>query len=102
MAAGIWQLLPLHIEMVLLGWTVQLAMGVAYWIAPRLPDRRGRGHPLPGWIAFALLNVGVLSAGLGQFIDNLTILAVLGRAAEFMAVGVFAVHLWPRIRPSAT
>ena len=29
----IWTLLPLHIEVVLVGWIVQLAMGVVYWMS---------------------------------------------------------------------
>ena len=29
------RLLPMHVEFVLVGWTVQLAMGVAFWILPR-------------------------------------------------------------------
>ena len=31
----LWRLLRPHIEFVLLGWTMQLAMGVAFWIMPR-------------------------------------------------------------------
>ena len=30
----IWILLPAHIESVLFGWTVQLVMGMAFWILP--------------------------------------------------------------------
>ena len=32
-----WRLLPLHVELLLFGWLVQLTMGVAYWILPRTP-----------------------------------------------------------------
>ena len=31
----IWLLLPSHIEFLLIGWIVQLALGVAFWILPR-------------------------------------------------------------------
>ena len=31
----LWRLLSLHIELLLFGWTVQLVMGVAFWIFPR-------------------------------------------------------------------
>ena len=34
-----WSLLPVHVELMLFGWLVQLAMGVAYWILPRTPAR---------------------------------------------------------------
>lgn len=34
-APFVWRLLPLHIEASLVGWVVQLVMGVAYWMFPR-------------------------------------------------------------------
>lgn len=38
---ALWRLLPAHAEFLLLGWTLQLALGVAYWILPRFGTRRG-------------------------------------------------------------
>ena len=48
LAAGPWvsRLVPIHAEFLLVGWTVQLVLGVAYWILPRL--RHGRGARQPG------------------------------------------------------
>jgi hypothetical protein len=34
-AGPVWQLLPLHNEFMLIGWTTQFAMGVAFWILSR-------------------------------------------------------------------
>ena len=41
----VWRLWSIHVEVTLVGWIVQLAMGVAFWIMPRfarLPNKYGR------------------------------------------------------------
>src|SRR5512143_2238249 len=95
----ILRLLPLHIEFVLIGWTLQLGMGVAFWILPRFSREPRYGNETLGWLAYALLNIGVLSAGLGQWLSAPSIIPWLGRVAEGLAVLSFAAHAWPRIKP---
>ena len=93
------RLLPLHIEFVLFGWTLQLAMGIAFWILPRVSHEPRYGNQTFGWLAFILLNVGVLCAGLGQWLGADPLVALLGRLAEAGAVIFFLGHAWPRVRP---
>lgn len=87
---------PLHAEMLLIGWMVQLAMGVAYWILPRFGTGPGRGKEWSAWGAVAVLNFGVLAAGLGQSFE-LSGMALLGRAAEMLAAMTLGFHLWLRV-----
>lgn len=94
---ALWRLLPAHIEFVLFGWTVQLVMGVGFWIFPRF--RRSRGNVTPAWLAFWLLNAGVWLAGIGPALGAPAIVLLLGRLAEAIAVAAFAMHAWPRIKP---
>ena len=99
--AEVWRLWPVHVELALVGWIVQLTMGVAFWIMPRfarLPNRYGRRTTF-AWAAFGLLNAGVLAVSAGQWWTALDVLAPAGRAAELAAVGLFVAHLWPRIKP---
>ena len=49
------RLVPLHIEYLLLGCLVQLALGVAFWVLPRFRSGAERGQEAPPWVAFALL-----------------------------------------------
>jgi hypothetical protein len=98
----LWRLLPAHIEMVLFGWTVQLAMGVAFWILPRFSVGPERGDERPAWVAFLLLNAGVLLVGLGGALDAPGWSLVVGRVAEAGAALAFSVHAWPRIKPLFT
>jgi hypothetical protein len=93
----VWRLLPLHIELMLLGWTVQLAMGVAFWILPRFG--RSRGNERAAWAAFVLINAGVWIAGIGAMLGASAIITLIGRLAEAGGGIAFAIHAWPRIRP---
>ncbi len=96
----VWRLLPAHIEFLLLGWTVQLAMGVAFWILPRFSS--SRGNEKAAWLAFVLLNTGVWLAGVGPLLGAAGWVVLLGRVAEAGAAAAFAFHAWPRIKPLST
>lgn len=97
-APMLWRLLPMHIEFVLVGWTVQLALGVAFWAFPRFARGPTRGDERLVWVAYGLLNTGILSVSLSLWLTG-PIGFPLGRLAEFIAVALFALQLWPRVKP---
>jgi hypothetical protein len=105
---GMWRqwLQPTHGHMLFVGWFVQFAIGIAYWLLPRK-----RRPELPvGYqenLAFAgctLLNVGLLLRVVGEPMErignagslSMTILA-LSAITQVGAVLVFISQLWPRI-----
>ena len=90
---------PLHAELLLMGWTVQLAFGVAYWILPRFRHGRERGHEWLAWSAFVLINVGTVLAGAGRSVAGWETGALAGRCAEGLAAVAFAAHAWGRVKP---
>jgi len=92
------RLLPLHIELLLFGWTLQLGMGIAFWILPRFSREPRYGDMRLGWAAFALINFGVWCVGAGQWLNAPLSIILLGRAAEVLAVVCFARHAWPRVK----
>jgi len=94
--APVWYLFPLHMEFLLAGWLVQLAMGVAFWIIPRFSRASPRGPVGLIWASFALLNAGILTTAL-QFWFPATV--AVGRVAEVGAAILFLVSSWRRIRP---
>jgi len=96
---GVWQLLPMHIEFLVFGWMVQLAMGVAFWIFPRFRFGSRRGNVPAAWIALVLLNAGVWLAGAGPALNTPALVPFLGRIAEAGAALAFAAHAWPRVKP---
>ncbi|MBP8001336.1 MAG: hypothetical protein KA314_25860 [Chloroflexi bacterium] len=93
-----WRLLPAHMEILLLGWTVQLALGVAFWILPRLPQG-GRGDTRGAWVAYACLNSGVWLVILSNWLTLPPFWLFFGRVLEAVAIVAFVRHIWPRIIP---
>ncbi|MBI3393801.1 MAG: hypothetical protein HY039_11560 [Nitrospirae bacterium] len=96
----LWRFFDAHVEFLLIGWTVQLAMGVAFWMLPRFAGGTSRGNEPAAWTAFFLVNAGVLLAGFGSFFGLPRAVSLTGRVFEVGAALAFAVHAWPRIRPS--
>ncbi len=86
-----------HAELVLVGWMVQLTIGVAYWILPKFPRRPVRGPSWPVVAALVLLNAGVVAAGLAS-LQGWRELVVVARFAELAAVMSFALSTWPRVK----
>jgi hypothetical protein len=97
--ASLWAVLPAHIEFLLLGWMVQLAFGVAFWILPRFGRGPRRGEVRLAWAALVLLNLGVLAVALAGVFPAWSWLAPAGRVGEALAVLAFALHAWPRVKP---
>jgi len=95
---SIWTFLPVHIEFSFMGWMIQLAMGVAFWILPRFSSHPIRGDERLSWLAFFLMNLGIWMVVLQIFIP-LQWLTLMGRTLELLGVGLFAVGNWRRIKP---
>lgn len=104
LAPWLWTLRPGHVQILLFGWIVQLACGVAIWILPRLDSAGDRGNLGLAWLGYGALNGGVLLAALHG-----PLAAALGArlgwmpaaAAALYLVAALAVvaHLWRRVVP---
>ena len=104
----LWLLRASHIHMLLVGWTVQLACGVAYWILPRLDNSGSRGDERPVWVYYGAINGGVM---LGAIYEPLASFAgqagvdvpyIAMGALYLIAAAAFLIHAWPRITPFRT
>ena len=95
--SSLWRLLPMHIEFLLFGWTMQFIFGVAFWVLPRFENERP--HEWLVWVAGTLLNMGVLSVGVGSWLAASPVIIVIGRASELVAVIAFVIHVYPRVKP---
>lgn len=96
-APWLWAWRPAHIEFLLMGWILQLTMGMAFWILPRFwqqPRRPNEGYAAA---AFVLLNLGIwlVVAGTTFRAGNWALLS--GRIVEVGAVLAFAGHAWGRV-----
>jgi hypothetical protein len=99
----LWTLRTAHIHMLLVGWTVQLACGVAFWILPRLDARGSRGDERLVWGCYAALNSGVVLGALHDPLAALVawpgwdVLLVLMGLLYLLVAALFVRHAWPRI-----
>lgn len=90
----LWTLYPFHIECLQVGWLFHLTLGTAYWILPRIQRKRPR--KALAWRAFVLMNVGIGLFCMCTLAGSRWLL--LARSCEFLALFLFVLHLWPRIR----
>lgn len=93
----LWSWLPAHIEFLLVGWILQLTMGVAFWILPRFwkPPHRPKESYIQ--FAFLLLNLGIWLVVAGTTFRAGDWVFFAGRAAEVGAIIFFVLHGWLRI-----
>lgn len=96
------RLRAMHVEFLLVGWTIQLVMGVAIWIFPRfrlsvLPY----GREWLAWLAFGCVNAGVWLVAVGSLAPSGSgaFLVLAGRLAEIGAAAALMGNLWGRVRP---
>lgn len=90
---------PLHAELLLIGWTLQLALGVAWWILPRFRSGPERGGDGLAWASFLLLNAGMMTTGVAGSLGGLAVWTATGRSVELLAAVIFASQAWPRVKP---
>lgn len=94
-----------HVHLMLLGWTVQFACGVAIWILPRLDAAGTRGAMWIAWLCYGALNGAVLlatlSAPFAGMVGRERVAWMTPVAAFLLVVGIaaFIGHVWRRIRP---
>lgn len=105
---GQWRLwlAPSHGHVLFVGWFLQFALGIAYWLLPR---KRQPALPLgypegPALAATLALNLGLLLRVLGEPFErtgnasDLTLaLLVASSVLQVAAVAVYVAQLWPRI-----
>ena len=97
-APSFWEALPAHIEFLLIGWIIQLILGVAFWILPRFGHESTRGNERLAWLSYILINAGIWMVFLSPLFHELPWLPVLGRLMETGAALLFVLHAWPRIK----
>ena len=95
----IWKLLNSHMEIMVFGWTIQLIMGVTFWILPRFSNRDNRyGAEYLAWWSFYLINSGVVLTVVADWY-SLNWLASIGRLCILFAIVSFAIMIAPRVKP---
>ena len=94
---ALWGWLPIHIEFLLIGWLLQLILGMAFWILPRFWQAPRRGRVTGAYAAFILLNAGILMSMGARLFTGSGWWLVLGRLFELAAILAIAHASWSRI-----
>jgi hypothetical protein len=107
---GTWQswFSPTHGHILFVGWFLQFAVGVGYWLLPR---KRSSELPLGyredvALAAYLLLNAGLVLRVIAEPLQRdghdaalLDWLLAASSALQFAAIAIIAVQLWHRILP---
>lgn len=93
----LWALLPLHIEFAFTGWMIQLTMGIAFWILPRFSSGAPRGNEQLSWLAFLLLNSGILFTAMDIPLE-MPWLILIGRILQVVGLISFVFGNWRRVK----
>jgi hypothetical protein len=107
---GQWRrwLAPGHGHMLFVGWFLQFALGIAYWLLPRKrSDQRPVGYrEEPAFLAVAALNLGLVSRVLAEAVEraghasNLTLsVLAISAALQVLAALICVAQIWPRVAP---
>ena len=99
-------LLPVYWHMLVMGWITQTIMGVSIWMFPRKHRDKQEREKLLCWLAFGLLNTGLilrflfepfLSITMGNYAINLLI--VVSSVFQVLAIVAYILEILPRLQP---
>ena len=110
LAPGDWRrwFAPTHGHILFVGWFLQFAVGIGYWLLPRkrTADRPLGYHERWAFVAFALLNSGLLARIIaepaerigegGRFVDAML---AASSVLQLAAIVIVARQIWGRITP---
>jgi heme/copper-type cytochrome/quinol oxidase subunit 1 len=95
---------PLKFHFLMLGWVLQLIFGVIYWMFPKASQERPRGHEGRNWLAFILINMGLLLRSITEPFNTIYPSPTLGfflaasGLAQWLGVSMFVLEAWPRVK----
>jgi len=95
--SAIWILLPIHIEVTIFGWIIQLTLGTAYYMLPRFLEGQPRGYSSLAYLMIVSLNLGIIFVIADSLLSFALPFDLAGRIFELTAVGLFVVLHWNRI-----
>uniref|UniRef100_A0A7C1JS19 Uncharacterized protein n=1 Tax=Caldilinea aerophila TaxID=133453 RepID=A0A7C1JS19_9CHLR len=97
-------LAPVYFHLFMVGWVMQLIVGVAYWMFPKWSRERPRGYDTLALATYWLLNAGLLlrvAAEPAQLVSawpGWGWLVVLAALLQWLAGMTFVVNTWPRVK----
>lgn len=96
----LWNLLPIHIEILFIGWFLQFILGVAYWIMPKYFSSKSYGNEIIIKTSYILINLGLIIKTILDYITSNTFysLSLVSFLPVFIGILLFASNIWLRVR----
>ncbi|MCC6802965.1 MAG: cbb3-type cytochrome c oxidase subunit I [Anaerolineae bacterium] len=97
-------LYPVYIHLLMVGWVMQLILGVVYWMFPKQSKERPRGSETLGWTVFWLLNVGLILRAISEPLVvvkpewNLGWVLAASAILQLLAAWGFVANTWGRVK----
>lgn len=95
---------PVYFHLFMVGWVLQLIIGIAFWMFPKLSKHEPRGSEALGWLVYICLNIGLIFRAFGEILLalrpgsetgwTLALAAVL----QLVAGWGFIVNTWLRVK----
>jgi hypothetical protein len=100
----IWNILPIHIEILFIGWFLQFILGVAYWIMPKYFSSKSYGNENIIKTSYILINSGLILKTILDYLTSNTFysLSLIAFLPIFIGVILFASNIWLRVRNQAS
>lgn len=98
--AAIYAAFELHTGALLIGFFVQLVIGVAFWMFPKHGSGAARGNEQVVVAGIVLLNLALV-ARVAASVAASSRGATTAGAGIALAVAICATQLWPRVKPFA-
>lgn len=97
-------LTPVYFHLFMVGWVMQLIVGVAYWMFPKWSRLLPRGHDGLALATYALLNIGLLLRVIAEPAQSVSDwqgwgwLIVLAALLQWLGGLAFIANTWPRVK----
>ncbi|MCL4830631.1 MAG: hypothetical protein KJZ95_24955 [Caldilinea sp.] len=95
---------PIYFHLFMVGWVMQLIVGVAYWMFPKWSKTQPRGHDSLALATFWLLNAGLLLRVVAEPAQMVSAwpgwgwLIVASATLQWLAGLAFVANTWPRVK----
>lgn len=97
-------LTPVYFHLFMVGWVMQLIVGVAYWMFPKWSKLLPRGHDVLALATYTLLNSGLLLRVLAEPAQRVSAwsgwgwLLALAALLQWLGGLAFIANTWPRVK----
>ena len=102
--AELLALSPVYFHLFMLGGVAQLIFGMLFWMLPKYSKEKPRGHEQLAWVAYSLINIGLILRVIGEPLNAVRSdlgagwLLVLSALLQLSGGWAFIVAVWPRVK----